>query len=200
MRGENDTDSVPDEALVRAYQEDPGGVRGREAVSRLIARWQLRVYAWARRYVREREQALDLAQDSLLQMYEALPRYEARGKFSAWLFTIVHNRCLTAVRRRPLTRDPEVDLDGLPATELSPEDWVESADGQERVLAAIRDALEPHERTALWLRAYEGMSVEEITRVMGFTGATGSRGVLQTARRKLKAALAAPRRQGGDAS
>jgi RNA polymerase sigma-70 factor (ECF subfamily) len=184
-----DSDTPSDEDLIREFQDDPGGRRGREAVSTLISRWRLRVYAWARRYVREREQALDLAQDSLIQMYQALPRYEARGRFSAWLFTIVHHRCLTAVRRRSLARDPDVDADALPGLERSPDDRFESNEQQDRVLAAMRDALEPHEQTALWLRAWEGMSVEDITRVMGFDGATGARGVLQTARRKLRAAL-----------
>ena len=41
----------------------------------------------------------------------------------------------------------------------------------------------------MWLRAYEGMSVEDITRMMKLNGASGARGLLQTARRKLRAAL-----------
>ena len=137
----------------------------------------------------EHEQALDVTQDCLVQAYEALPRYQPRGRFSAWLFTIVHNRCLSTVRRRPLTRDPEVDLDDLVDHERTPEERAESADEQERVLRAMSLSLEPHERTALWLRVWEGMSVEDITTVMGFDGASGARGVLQTARRKLRLAL-----------
>src|SRR5690242_8112631 len=98
-----------DDALVQAYQADPRGPRGQAAASALLERWRLRVYQWARRVVRDHESALDIAQDCLMQAFEALPRYETRGRFSAWLFTIVHNRCLSAVRRRPLMHDPEVD-------------------------------------------------------------------------------------------
>ncbi|NOT35284.1 MAG: sigma-70 family RNA polymerase sigma factor [Candidatus Eisenbacteria bacterium] len=192
-----DPDGVSDEALIHAFQSHSVENLKRQAVSLLIGRWQGRVYQWVRRFVREHEQALDLAQDCLIQMYEALPCYESRGKFSAWLFTIVHNKCMSQLRRRPLMRDPEVEPDDLVGGGRSPEDGYESAEQQARVLNAVRDALEPHEQAALWLRAWEGMSVEDITSLMGFEGATGARGVLQTARRKLRIALAEPRGEGG---
>src|SRR5262249_12158266 len=91
---------TPDEELIREYLNDRGGIGGRRAADALVQRWSERVYRWAYRVVRDRDHALDLAQDSLLQMIEALPRYEPRGRFSAWLFVIVHHRCLSAVRRR----------------------------------------------------------------------------------------------------
>jgi DNA-directed RNA polymerase specialized sigma24 family protein len=50
-------------------------------------------------------------------------------------------------------------------------------------------ALDAKERAALWLRAEEGMSVDDITRMLRVDGASGARGLLQTARRKLRAVL-----------
>lgn len=186
-----------DDDLVRVIQGEPGGPRGRDAASVLFGRWRVRVYQWARRVVREHETALDVAQDSLLQAYEALPRYEARGSFSAWLFTIVHNRCLSAVRRRPLIHDPEVDTDELASTRAGPEDEAADSDEEDRILRTIREVLDPRERSALWLRTHEGMSVDEITGLLRLDSASGARGVLQTARRKLRAALS--RRGEGEA-
>ena len=182
--------SASDEALVLEYQRDPIGPRGRDAAEQLVARWSTRAFTWAYRMVREREQAMDLAQDALLQMYQALPRYEARGRFSAWIFTIVHNRCLSAVRRRPLTRDPELDTDDLATEGQGPEEWFQSAEDRGRLVEAMDQSLDANERAAIWLRAYEGMSVDDITRLLSLDGASGARGVLQTARRKLRAALA----------
>ena len=179
----------PDDELVAAYVRDPEGVTGRAAVDALIARWSVPVYRWAHRIVRDRERALDLAQDSLLQMLGALPRYEPRGRFSAWLFVIVHHRCVAAVRPRSLRHDAEIDADSLPAAGPAPDEAHESAEERTRVFAAIDGVLGELERAALWLRAEEGMSVEEITRVLRLESATGARGLLQTARRKLRAAL-----------
>jgi RNA polymerase sigma-70 factor, ECF subfamily len=184
-----DLQGEPDDTLIQIYQADREGVRGRQAVSVLFERWRLRVYQWARRVVREHESALDIAQDCLLQAFEALPRYQARGRFSAWLFTIVHNRCLSAVRRRPLAHDPEVDTDLLASQSPAPDEAYADADQERRMMERIDEVLEPRERTALWLRTMEGMSVDEITRLLDVDGASGARGLLQTARRKLRASI-----------
>jgi DNA-directed RNA polymerase specialized sigma24 family protein len=59
------------------------------------------------------------------------------------------------------------------------------------MLDLVRRHLDPLEREAIWLRCYEGMPVEEITGLLGIDTASGARGILQRARRKLRAALAA---------
>ena len=197
MDGEPHGDDTPDDALVARYQAGPEGIEGRAALSRLLQRWQGRVYLWAYRVVRERERALDLAQDALLQMIEALPRYEPRGRFAAWMFTIVHRRALSAVRPRSWVHDPEVDADALPSDTRGPDEAYSVGEEHERVMAAMEQALDARERLALWLRAHDGLSVDDISRLLELEGASGARGLLQTARRKLRAALereAGPRR------
>lgn len=176
---------MDDEALVRAHLADPEG----RWAAMLLERWQDRVYQWAYRVVRDRDVALDIAQDALLAMYKALPGYQPHGRFGAWLFTIVHNRARSEVRRRPLVRDPEFDLDVLPSSDRGPEDAHEQAETERRVMAAIQAELQPVERSALWLRAYEGMGLEDITRLLALDNVSGARGVLQSARRKLRRAL-----------
>ena len=192
MSEEREARDREDDDLVAAYQRAPEDRAGREAVSRLLAHWRMPVYGWVRRFVNDREEALDVAQECLIQAYRALPGYEARGKFSAWLFTIVHNRCIARSRRKPRIFDHDLETDQLASHEPPPDERFESDQQRERVFAAMDRVLTAEERTALWLRAWEEMSVESITALMGFGGATGARGVLQTARRKLRAALAEP--------
>jgi len=182
-------DRLTDESLVRTHLQDPEGPAGREALSRLVARWSERTYLWAYRFMRDRESALDVAQDCLVLMIRALRRYEPRGKFSAWLFTIVHHRCLDEIRRRRHEREVDADLDGFVSAEPGPEETLDRNRHRERVFAAMRDHLDPVERTALWLRAYDGMSVDDITEVLHLDGASGARGVLQTARRNARGAV-----------
>src|SRR5262249_23559439 len=93
-----------------------------------------------------------------------------------------------------LTRDPELDADELATQEQGPEEWFEHAEDRGRLAEAMERSLDVNERAAIWLRAYEGMSVEDITRLLSLDGASGARGVLQTARRKLRTALARSRR------
>jgi RNA polymerase sigma-70 factor (ECF subfamily) len=182
-------DQEPDDGLVERFQSDPDEAVRRAALEALVDRWSGRVFLWTRRFVRERETALDLAQEALLAMIGALPRYRSSGRFGAWLFTIVHNRCRNAARPRSLRRDPEIDMDELAADVPLPESGLDSRAALQRLLAGLQHALEPREQAALWLRAAEGMSVEDITRALQIDGPSGARAVLQTARRKLRAEL-----------
>jgi RNA polymerase sigma-70 factor (ECF subfamily) len=182
------TDPHRDDDLVARAQLGNGLVDGKVAAE-LLGRYTSRVLAFCRKYVRDPDQAMDLSQDILIAAYEALPRFERRSPFSAWLFTIARNRCLRAVRRPGWIRDEDVDLSQLrdPAT---PEDQrVESEQEQSAMERMMEEHLDPIERKALILRCVECLSVEEISRVLDIRQASGARGVLQTARRKLRAAL-----------
>jgi RNA polymerase sigma-70 factor (ECF subfamily) len=188
-----------DEALALLYARDPNSVQGREALATLVERWSGRVYLWAYRNVREREQALDIAQDCLVRMIGALRRYESRGRFRAWLFTIVLNRCRSVQGRSRWQVDPDLDPDTLFDGTPGPERAHESAEWERRLDEAFHAVLDEREQLAFWLRAEEGMKVEDITRLMRLESASGARGLLQNARRKLRLALAEWKRGGGDA-
>ena len=188
-------DGQTDEQLVRIVQSDPDGVVGRKAASELLGRYRTRAYAWCFRHVREHELALDLAQDVLVSAWKAMPRFVERARFSSWLFAIARNRCLTALRGRSLRRDEAVDPDELLDDGPDPIEELARRNEEEAVMSAIRDVLDAREQEVLWLRAVERLPVDEITRLMQLRGASGARGVLQTARRKLRAAL--DRRGGG---
>jgi len=181
-------DSRSDEQLVRDHQADPDGVAGRRAASELLRRWRSRVFAWCHHLVRDRERAMELAQDCLVSIYRALPTFESRAQVGSWIYTVVRNRCLTELRRRRMERlDDELHepADRSPG----PDEAWEWKSSQEQVLRQMREHLDERERLALWLRAYEELPVERITELMGLDSASGARGLLQTARRKLRAAL-----------
>jgi RNA polymerase sigma-70 factor, ECF subfamily len=187
-----------DEQLAADYQADPAGPRGRRAAEVLLSRWRTRVYLWCFRMVREREQALDLTQETLTRAYRSLGRFDTGGSVAGWLFTIARNRCLTALRERRLRRDEGAEVDELAGLLPDPEKGVEDRDRMARVLKAMDEVLDPIERRAVWLRAHEEMSVPEITRLLGLGTASGGRGLLQTARRKLRAVLDREDVEGGE--
>ncbi len=184
-----------DEELVRRWRDDPDGQAGRAAVDELFGRYDERVYGWCFRFCRDHERALDLAQETQLEAFRALRTFEERSRFSTWLFTVARFRWLRTLRRPDLLRDEDLDLDTLPSAGPPADEELAARESDDRMMALVREALDAREQLALWLRCEEGMPVETITRVLGLDAASGARGLLQTARRKLRAALAR-RREG----
>jgi RNA polymerase sigma-70 factor (ECF subfamily) len=189
-------DGLSDEELACAFQADPRGPSGRAAVEALLGRYHARVYRWCAWRIRDPERALELAQEAMFAALESLPRFDGRSRFSSWLYAITRNRCVSAVRSdrlRHWRRDTEVDPEELPV-EDDPHARLKAREGEDRLLELMRTELEPLEQDALWLRVIEERTVPEITELLKIESASGARGVLQNARRKLRAALARERR------
>jgi RNA polymerase sigma-70 factor (ECF subfamily) len=177
-----------DAALVRIAQ---GVAEGdpHKATAELLGRYQLKVYHWCHRFVRDHEQALDLAQDVLEKAWQALGRCDGRIPFAVWLFVITRNRCQSAISPVGLLRDPDAELESQQDPQPGEEEVLEERESEEVVLRLMRKRLDPIEQDALWLRCYEVLPVEEITRLLDIPGSSGARGVLQSARRKLRSAM-----------
>lgn len=179
-----------DKELLRLYAAARGERRGDDAVSELFRRYHARVYQWCYRYARDHERALDLSQEVFLGAYESLPGYGERASFSSWLFAIARNRCVSAMRRWAAAERSGGDPDLLPDARWGPDSEIEERQEKEALLSLLREHLEPIEQEALCLQVFERMPIDAITEALAIRGSTGARGVLQTARRKLRAALA----------
>jgi len=188
MRQASDTDRLDREDLeiFRGARTDE---ESRRAASRLLTRHQDRVYAWCYRYVENHDRALELAQEVMMNAYRSLPNYVHRARFSSWLFVIARNRCLRDLRRPPLVQELDTDPDSLHSANPGPARRFEETHGVEELRRLIRERLDAREQDALHLRCFEGMPLEAITAVLAIEEKSGARGLLQRARRKLRAAL-----------
>lgn len=140
----------------------------------LVRRYQSRVVAHVARMVGNRDDALDLAQEIFLKVFQALARYNAEYKFSTWLFRIAGNAAIDHLRkRRPRTVPLEIpdaeSRSGVSAIEheshvLDPYGELRNVQRGEAISRAIAD-LPPEFRELITLRHFGGLSYEEIARV-----------------------------------
>jgi RNA polymerase sigma-70 factor (ECF subfamily) len=123
--------------------------------------------------LRNAEDADEATQETMLRVYQGLPRFNGRYMVQPWVARIATNVCLDIVRarqRRPVA-DLPIDHAHETAIELedrAPEMVVERKLERARVKAAL-DALSPNHRSALVLREFEGRSHEEIALALDIT-------------------------------
>ncbi len=159
-----------DEALMAALAAgaDP-------ALNQLMDRWQVPLRGFLHRYTQNEHDALDLAQETFVRIYQHRARYRAGARFSTWMFQIALN--LARSRARWHRRHPTDSLEGetehanpMPqaANETTP---AEDALQAERA-AAVREAIAglPGElREAVILFEYEDKSHAEIALIVKAT-------------------------------
>src|SRR5581483_297256 len=66
----------------------------------LLDRYEAKVYRLCCALLRDGFQAEDVAQESLIRIWKALPRYDQRASLSTWIYAITRNRCLSALGQR----------------------------------------------------------------------------------------------------
>jgi RNA polymerase sigma-70 factor, ECF subfamily len=145
--------------------------RGDERAFNLIVRaYETPVYNYVLRLVGDRALAEDLTQEVFLRVYQGLPKFSLRCRFTTWLFQVTKNRVLDelrAVERRPRA---VVALDDIPPLEVldAPVERVEAMDA---VWRAVND-LTVDLKMALLLRDVVGLSYTEIADSLEITLAT----------------------------
>ncbi len=163
-----DTDAL----LVERVQR--GDVR---AFEMLVVKYQRRVERLIGRMVRDVDLVADIAQETFIRAYRAMPQFRGDSAFYTWLYRIAVNTAKKALMDRK--RDPVVTESALFSVNDEETSRVESelSDGEtpEGVLAskqiaqtvnAAIQALSEDLRQAIVLREIEGLSYEEIADVM----------------------------------
>lgn len=146
----------------------------KRAFDLLVLKYQHKIVNLVLRYVRDPDEALDVAQEAFLKAYRALPRFRGDSAFYTWLYRIAVNTAknyLVAAKRRPM--DYDLDLQDPEQYDmharLKDTDTPEGVTLKDEIEATINDAIEglPEDlRTAIVLREVDGMSYEEIATTM----------------------------------
>jgi RNA polymerase sigma-70 factor (ECF subfamily) len=155
----------PDLGVLRKAQ------RGDERAFTIIVRtYETPVYNYVLRLVNDRVLAEDLTQEVFLRVFQGLPKFSLRSKFTTWLFQVTKNRVLDELRANERRPRFSVALDDIPPLEVvdAPLENVEAMDAVWRSVGNLTADL----KMALLLRDVVGLSYTEIADSLEITLAT----------------------------
>jgi len=186
----------PDDDFRLVMRAQQGDYRSYDA---LVTRHRGRIFAMIRNMIYQEADAWDLSQEVFIKAWNALPRFEAKARFSTWLYRIAHNVVYDWTRKRKLESVGELNdeifererIDSNSATTPwggeSPDETMAHGELRVKIEAALAK-VSPEHREVVLLKDVQGLSYKEIADVMACSiGTVMSR--LFYARQKLQTLL-----------
>lgn len=148
------------------------------------------VFTLARRILGRTEEAEEAVQETFLEVFRSLPSLRNGGALWPWIRSVASSKALMALRRKRLVEEP------LPEEGAwEPEDPLPPFDPRSLDVERALGALPPLSRAVLWLHDVEGLTHEEIARLLG-SSPSFSKSRLARAHRRLREILSDGRKGG----
>lgn len=151
----------------------------REAFNALFSNYQTQVINIAYSMLSDREDAYDAAQETFVRVYRNIESFKEQSSFSTWLYRITANVCSDILRKRQkhsnvlsinsMSEDSK-DFD-IRDESPTPEDSAELDERQRAVREAIAELRDEY-RAVITLCDIEGMSYDEISRILSLPAGT----------------------------
>ena len=160
---------ISDEQLILEFQAG-----NKDCVSMIFERYKTPIFNFCLRYLGNRPDAEDATGDVFLKLFSHQYTFDPGAKFSTWIYTIARNSCIDRIRKRKFS----VSL-WFTAREDGSEGYWDIEDpsevsrdqlAQKEVTQSIRVGIRKlplEQKEALILREYQGLSYEEIAKVLG---------------------------------
>jgi len=165
-----------------------------EAFRVLVERHSRGLFRLAFRMTGNESDAEDVVQETLLRAYRQLSKFDERASFGTWLYRIATNYALDVMRSHARRREQPPPLDtaadpllSAPSADPTPDRLALSAEVRDRVTEAM-DELSAAERTAFVLRHFEGMGIEDVSRILGCQPSAAKHSIFRAVQ-KLRRAL-----------
>lgn len=127
----------------------------------LMQIYRRQLFSYLFRLSRERTEAEDLFQETLIKTWKGIKKYSEQQKFSSWLFSIAHNIAMDNLRRRKKDESiSDIELDELKSTSDQHKDLVYSETN--RTVKKALETLPEKQKAVFLLRVYGELSFSEI--------------------------------------
>lgn len=178
------------DAYLPADSEDREWVQlfqaGKEAgFNRLVLKHKDRIYSLCLRFLQNREDAEDCAQETFVKVYHGLKDFRMESMFSSWLYRIAVNTCKNKQMSKPYREakqnqnlenevgqgETQAEMSTALVGSVSPEQVLENKTRRAAIEAAI-GRLPDDQRVLIILRDIEGLSYEEVAETVGLNMGT----------------------------
>ena len=141
----------------------------------LIAKYQARVFATARRYARRESEVEDIVQEVFIKAYQKLSGFRGEAPFEHWLMRLAVRTCYDFLRAHQRNRETafteltQPECDWLDQYVTEPDAADENADAARQLIHRILDRLSPSNRLIITLLEIEERTVKEIAEITGWS-------------------------------
>jgi RNA polymerase sigma-70 factor (ECF subfamily) len=159
-----------DRGLVRAAQKGD-----EHAFRELVEKYQRRIYQLALGMTKDPDDAMDIAQETFVRVHKYLPSFKGDSSFFTWTYRIATNLCLDAQRKKGRTERVDVEEGDEAEIEAAMDPPSHALAGPQRQalneelkgkLDEALAGLSENHRAILLLREVEGLSYEELAKVL----------------------------------
>jgi len=157
-----------DEMLMVRYRRGD-----RAAFAEIVRRYQTPLYTFSLRYLRDKDRARDVTQETFLRVVRRAEEFKHESRFSTWVFAITRNLCIDEIRKGRHRNHASLDanvgdtpplLDRLGGSDTGPERGAQSGELQDGLARAIA-GLPDDQREVFLLRQLGGVPFADIAKI-----------------------------------
>lgn len=173
MKDKRDEITEDDDILVAQFKAGE-----QEAFIKLMNKYSASIFYYAKRMVKNYEDAEEINQDIFVRVFKALPSWEPRASFKTWLYRIAYNRCIDQLRAQSRRRtysldddDEQIDIPVATGIYSNPERVAQQREIGKHIENALSQ-LSSQQRDVFTLYHYGELQIKEIAEVLGIAEGT----------------------------
>lgn len=144
----------------------------KDAFEEIVKLYQRRVFILAYGILMNREDAMEITQETFFKLYKSMASLRDNSKFEPWLFTIANNLCIDRIRKNKNIKLHNTSLDEVPdgavMTKNTPENDKYNKDLKQTIKNSIQE-LPPRQQTIVVMRYFQELKFHEIAKNLGLS-------------------------------
>lgn len=139
-----------------------------EAFKQIVRRYRERLFKYAFSYLRIFDDAEDVTQETLINVFKSKLKYKPTFEFSTWIYTIERNLCINTYNRnnKVKMRNINIDVANKKHHDTKLQDLIDGKD-RDAIISRLLSELDIKYATVIQMRIYEGLTYKEINQLTG---------------------------------